>query len=196
MGFFYREAKKMVLLDSAANETNLVELKRYYAKLQRDPNYEKRISWFDKLPGYPPEIHTPAVAEYLGKFPGEEKGRHMNSKKNTQEYVRTSPETKSNVRSDLDTGKTVRQVIPENFKSLEHQPRDSKLVENLKYNIEKAKNPGNKQNAADDIQSVINMINTSHPFLKEIVQTTGKPPNLICYTDFQLKHFPQQQKIL
>ena len=59
--------------------------------------------------------------------------------------------------------KTVRQVFSENFQSLEHQPRDSKLVENLKYNIEKAKNPGNKQNAVDDIQSVIN-ISTSPVF--------------------------------
>ena len=31
-------------------------------------------------------------------------------------------------------------------------------------------------------------------FLKEIVQTTGKPPNLICYTDFQLKHFSSAAK--
>ena len=29
----------------------------------------------------------------------------------------------------------------------------------------------------------------SHPFLKEIVQSAGKPPNVICYTDYQMKHF-------
>jgi hypothetical protein len=30
-------------------------------------------------------------------------------------------------------------------------------------------NPGNKQNIADDMQNVINMLFNSHPFLKEIV---------------------------
>jgi membrane-anchored protein YejM (alkaline phosphatase superfamily) len=43
-------------------------------------------------------------------------------------------------------------------------------------------NPGNKQNIADDMQTVINMLSNSHLFLKEIVQCAGKPPNVICYT--------------
>ena len=44
-GTFYREVrKKMVLLDPQPNETNLVEMKRYYAKLQRDPKYEKFLT--------------------------------------------------------------------------------------------------------------------------------------------------------
>ena len=78
-GKFYREVrKKMVLLDPQPNETNLVEMKCYYAKLQRDPKYEKRISWFKTLPSYSPEVLSHAVAEYLGKFPIEEKSRHRN----------------------------------------------------------------------------------------------------------------------
>lgn len=179
----------MVLLDPQPNEISLVEMKRYYAKLQRDPKYEKRISWFKKLLGYSPEVLSRAVAEYLGKFPIEEKCRHRNSKKTNQEYVRSSPANKNKIRSDLESGKTVKQTFSDNFQSLEHQPHHSKFVENMKYNLDKAKDPGNKQNAADDIINDINMIRTSHPFLKEIVQTTGKPPNLICYTENQLKHF-------
>ena len=85
-GKIYREVrKKMILLDPQPNETNLVEMKRYYAKLQRDPKYEKRISWFEKLPGYSPEVLSRAIAEYLGKFPIEEKSRHRNSKKQTNQ---------------------------------------------------------------------------------------------------------------
>ena len=98
------------------------------------------------------------------------------------------------IRSDLESGKTVKQTFSDNFQSLEHQPRDSKFVENMKYNLDKAQNPGNKQNAADDIINVINMISISHPFLKEIVQTNGKLPNLICYTENQLKHFSSALK--
>ena len=101
---------------------------------------------------------------------------------------------KNKIRSHLESGKTVKQTFSDNFQSLEHQPHDSKFVENMKYNLDKAKNPGNKQNAADDIINVINMISTSHPFLKEIVQTNGKPPNLICYTENQLKHFSSALK--
>jgi hypothetical protein len=33
------------------------------------------------------------------------------------------------------------------------------------------------------------MLSKSHPFLKEIVQSAGKLPNVICYTDYQMKHF-------
>ena len=64
----------------------------------------------------------------------------------------------------------------------------------MKYNLEKDQHPGNKKNNADDVQNVMNMISTSHPFLKEIVQTSGKPPNLICYTEHQLKHFSSAVK--
>jgi hypothetical protein len=32
------------------------------------------------------------------------------------------------------------------------------------------------------------MLSKSHPFLKEIVQSAGKLPNVICYTDYQMKH--------
>jgi hypothetical protein len=53
----------------------------------------------------------------------------------------------------------------------------------------KEQNPGNKQNVADDMQSIINMNSAEHPFLKEIIQASGKPPNIICYTDFQIRHF-------
>jgi hypothetical protein len=38
-------------------------------------------------------------------------------------------------------------------------------------------NPGNKENVADDMQSIINMNSAKHPFLKEIIQASGKPPN-------------------
>ena len=50
-------------------------------------------------------------------------------------------------------------------------------------------NPGNKQNIADDMHNVINMLSNSHPFLKEIVQCADKLPSVICYTDYQMKHF-------
>ena len=64
----------------------------------------------------------------------------------------------------------------------------------MKYNLEKDQHPGNKHNTVDDVQNIINMISTSHPFLKEFMQTSGKPPNLICFSEHQLKHFSSAVK--
>ena len=50
--FFREDRKKNILLDPQPNESNLVELKRYYVKLQRDKSYENRISRFEKPHGY------------------------------------------------------------------------------------------------------------------------------------------------
>ena len=53
----------------------------------------------------------------------------------------------------------------------------------------KEQNHENKQKVADDMQGIINMNSAKHPFLKDIIQASGKPPNIICYTDFQIRHF-------
>ena len=68
-----------------------------------------------------------AIAEYLGKYPADVQNRHGNAKITNQEYIRTSPVTKRQVRSEIETGKAVKQVFSDNFQS-EHQPRDSKFV--------------------------------------------------------------------
>jgi hypothetical protein len=70
----------------------------------------------------------------------------------------------------------LKQIFSDNFNS-EHQPRDSKYVQNAKYMVNKEQNPGNKQKVADDMQGIINMNSAKHPFLKEIIQASGKPPN-------------------
>ena len=44
----------------------------------------------------------------------------------------------------------------------------------------------NRKNTADDIQTIINMMN-EHPFTQDIVQTKGKPPMVILYNEEQLK---------
>jgi hypothetical protein len=121
-----------------------------------------------------------AIAEYLGKYPADVQNRHGNAKITNQEYIRTSPVTKRKVRFEIESGKAVKQVFSDNFQS-EHQHRDSKFVHNLKCTVNKEINPGNKQNIADDMQNVINMLSNSHPFLKEIVQFLK---NCCCYKTY------------
>ena len=72
----------------------------------------------------------------------------------------------------------MKQIFSDNFNS-EHQPRDSKYVQNAKYMANKEQNHENKQKVADDMQGIINMNSAKHPFLKEIIQASGKPPNVI-----------------
>ena len=188
-GLYCKEIKKeFVPLEPQPTDSTVFVLKRYYASLKLDSSYKKRISWFEKIPGYSQECKNKAVAEYLGKFPIDTLNKHGNAKITNQEYIRTSPVTKHNVKSEIETGKSVKQIFSDNFNS-EHQSRDSKYVENAKYMANKELNPGNKQNVADDMQSIINMNSAEHPFLKEIIQASGKAPNIICYTDFQIRHF-------
>jgi hypothetical protein len=79
--------------------------------------------------------------EYIENyFPLESSGTHGNTKQTKQEYVRTSPITKRNIRSELEKNKTVREIFKEQLQS-EHQPCDSKKLKNIKTNIKKESNP-------------------------------------------------------
>jgi hypothetical protein len=59
---------------------------------------------------------------------------------------------------------------------------------------EESQVPGDLRQSEILMHNVINMLSNSHPFLKEIVQCADKPPNVICYTDYQMKHFSSAWK--
>ena len=181
-------------IEPQPQENEIMILKRYYATLQRDKNYKKPISWFEHIPGMNSESYkTVSVAGYLGTFPGEEISKRGNSRKNNQEYIRTSSKTEENVMAAIKSKKPVREIFKEQFKT-DHAPRDSKMIENMKTRLTKSENPGNHQNVADDIQAILGLTAVENPFVREVVQLAGKPPNLICYTDIQLKHLAKASK--
>ena len=41
---------------------------------------KKRISWFEKMPGFSCEVQTKAIAEYLGTFKAYQMNKHGNAK--------------------------------------------------------------------------------------------------------------------
>lgn len=133
--------KKFVPLEPQPDEGQLFVMKRFYGTLNRDKNYKKRISWFEQLPGYPKETNAVAVAEYLGTFPSAEISKHGNARKTNQEYIRTSPKTKENVLEAVKSKKSVKEIFKEQFSS-DHQPRDSKMIKNVKEKISRENNPG------------------------------------------------------
>ncbi|CAG2215041.1 unnamed protein product [Mytilus edulis] len=64
-------------------------------------------------------------------------------------------------------------------------PRDLKQIQNFKYNEKKRERPHQQKasNNADDIQTLMSMQH-GHPFIKEIVQHSGKPlHHLQCFLD-------------
>ena len=84
-GYYFKRKKKggyyYEPLNPQPQDNELVQLHRYYAKLKKDTNYQKRVSWLGL--GGDTEI---AVVEYLGAYPG--LGPH-GSAKHKEEYIRT-----------------------------------------------------------------------------------------------------------
>ena len=109
------------------------------------------------MPGFSCEVQTKAIAEYLGTFKAYQMNKHGNAKITKQWYIRASPITKHQIISEIKTGKPVRKIFSDKFQS-EHQPRDSKFVHNVKYAINNENAYGNRQNSADDVQNVINVL--------------------------------------
>ena len=54
---------EFVLLEPQPTDSTLFVLKRYYASLKRDSSYKKRISWFEKIPGFSKECKNKAAVE-------------------------------------------------------------------------------------------------------------------------------------
>ena len=63
-GLYCKEIKmEFVLLEPQPTDSTLFVLKRYYASLKRDSSYKKRISWFEKIPGFSKECKNKAAVE-------------------------------------------------------------------------------------------------------------------------------------
>ena len=68
------------------------------------------------------------------------------------------------------------------------------MIQNLKAKLDRENSPGNHQNNADDIQAVLSLTAAENPFVREVIQMAGKPPNSICYTDQQLQQLKKASK--
>ena len=49
------------------------------------------------------------------------------------------------------------------------------MIHNIKEKLQRENNPGYRQNNADDIEAIL--MADENPFVREIVQLAGKPPN-------------------
>ena len=194
-----RQLGDWVPLVPQPHDEDMLVIRRFYSCLKRQTEYKKRVTWIEKSAK---EMGITcmgrAVVEYLGKFP-ETPSMHGNSEKGScSEYVRTSESTKSKmiekVRNDQPQNVYSEMVLENSMEA----PQDLKQVQNFKQTIAKQQHTPTKyrKNTADDIQTLINMMNKS-PYIQEIVQMKNKPPMVILYTEYQLKDkklLPQSSK--
>ena len=178
-----------VPLEPQPLEEQIMVMRRFYTCLKRKPEYKKRVTWIETIgKGMNITCTDKAVVEYLGEFPTTV-SMHGNSKKGScSEYVRTSESVKSDIKDKVKNDQP-RNVYSEMVlnNSME-APRDLKQVQNFKQANTKQKrvHTANRKNTADDVQTLINMMN-DNPYIQEIIQMKGKPPMVILYTDDQLK---------
>ena len=184
-----KRLREWVPLEPQPLEEEIMVMRRFYTCLKREPQYKKRVTWIEKIAaGMEVTCTEKAVVEYLGQFPTTV-SMHGNSKKgSSSEYVRTSESVKYEIKDKV-KNEQPRNVYSEMVlnNSIE-APRDLKQVQNFKYANSKQQrgHTTNRKNTADDVQTLINMMN-DHPYIQEVVQMKGKPPMAILYTDDQLK---------
>ena len=174
--------KKYVPLENQPQDKDIITLKRYYSKLKKNNEYQRRVTWIEKSNG----TENKQLIEYIGEFPGHTS--HGNAKLRTNEYIRVSTEKRkiidagiSNNLKPIQIQKKVNSVDPEN-------PIGCKTVQNAKYNLTKKERPYSYiKNSADEVQAVLNQLQTN-PFIRTVIANdNNKPPAIICYSNEQLE---------
>ena len=164
----------------------MIALHRYYRKLKASDKYTRRISWL----AVGSSDHTKACAEYLDEFPG--LMPHGNSKTDQVGYKRTAATVLDAIGQELEKTKSVQSTFGklqnESMYTMQPRPRNSKQVENKKYNDAKAKRDelGPNivgSNLADHFQHILSV---THPFIQFVGKLQGKSPTVTLYTPAQI----------
>ena len=183
-GGLYGKIVKGSFVPIEPQPSEVINLKRYYATLKRDPSYKKNVSWFEVLPNnVPTEKSSIAIAEYVGTFPTNI-STHGNAIKSSSEYVRSSQQTIENIRSKVSTDTSRKVYTDLVLNDSATAPRDFRQVQNVKYKLTSDPTT-NKRNNADDIQTLLSIMH-DHEFIQVVIQEKGKPPSVILYTKPQL----------
>lgn len=138
-GRFIKGKRVPIEPQPAADE--IIVFKRYYIPLKRDPSCKRRISFLTQCPENMESMKNLTVIEYIGTF-CQKPQPHGNSKKTTNEYVRTS----SSVKRKLEEMTEMNKALPPRdiyehvvLNGSDCGPRDLKQVQNAKYYNKKQK---------------------------------------------------------
>ena len=75
---------------------DILVMKKYYANLNRNTEYKKRVTWIEQFPRSVEDTKPFAVIEYIGLYP-EMMISHGNAKTSDHEYIRTDEATKAKI---------------------------------------------------------------------------------------------------
>lgn len=108
---YYRHERDDIPLDPQPTPESLLTIVRFYTKLKRDANYEKRISWFQSKSGIVDSLfHTTALVEYYGVLPPED-SVHGNRKQGKMNYRRTDTKTRQSLKEKVKTAETAKRKL-------------------------------------------------------------------------------------
>ena len=181
-GVYYKEKhvaknKKIFMkLHPQPQLDDVINLHRHYSSLKADRQYKRRVS-FLTCPGNQ-TLAKVCVIEYCGKYV--KPIAHGNSKTGDALYVRTAPATLRKISAM--NSQPPRQIYEELGCDESDMPRDSKQIRNQKYrDKQKIKGQGNAKNFADNVESVIDMVQ-EHPFVQGVEHSKSTVPTIILYT--------------
>lgn len=180
--YFERKSKgKRVydILEPQPSQSDILQIHRYYTMLKADKSYKKRISWLG-LEG----VSDIAIVEYLGSFPG--LVPHGNSK-HKNEYVRTPAVVMDEMSQLLKCKKpgVVYNELTVKYDELSG-PTGRKQVYDKKRYDNKKQNHQNRQNVADNVAALENMLTDEDSIVRSIIRDKGKAPCTILYNDEQI----------
>ena len=128
-----------------------------------------------------------AVVEYVGQFPG--LAPHGNSKHKT-EYVRTSHNVMVEMGEMLKNSKLqlVYDKLAMKYDELSGPANHQQLYDKKNREMKKERKQNgqfySRNNIADHIKEIENMVTGNHPFVRSVVRQSGKSPSVILYSQF------------
>ena len=176
-------------MDPQPKEEDLVILHRYYSVLKADTNYKKRVSWFE-FPGMD-NVRPIAIYEYSGEYTPAARIAHGNCKTVVEKkpYVRSKPSMVRKVKRRLKTdspAKIFEQMTSEAGDDATLAPNHLKQIRQLKYTMNRVPKVPQRPTVPDDVLQLSNMVR-KHPYVQQYVQSKDRLPQLILYTDDQMK---------
>ncbi|KAK3090199.1 hypothetical protein FSP39_009978 [Pinctada imbricata] len=180
-GNFYRIVRRTnVILSPQPSDEHVVVLKRKYSVLARCNEYRKRVTWCEGALN-----SSLAIVEYIGTYVPNVS--HGNAKNTSVPYRRLTKEQTNIIQQGIKDNKKPREIRESVRESLPDEGITLKTAKNALYTHNKTQNPEDRQNLADDVVSVLNMLYENDNIVQEVIASnTSKPPSVILFSKEQI----------
>ena len=188
---YINKTRHTIPLDPQPTSENLIIIHRYYATLEEDENYKKRVS--SLADGGVKGLSDVSIVEYVGSYPG--LGQHGNQRKTGNKYVRTPGDvidTMSDLlKQNLKPQQVYNQLLQKNDEmrapNKPRQVHDKKRRDEKKEEKEKNGVTYHRNNIADHIAQLQSRVASNDPFVRFVGHSSGKTPSIILFSDEQIR---------